>query len=481
MPQSKKVGFTVHGDFITNHFRSLVREGNWRKAIEDVMDSLHGMTREYAEMILAGKAKMEGVNTVELLEDDIHTDAEWLKAHYSPYTANLFIYNDEIYKVYKNVEYLDSDDADKASALFGWDALPAGDKTLLAQYTYDRVRTYMRDMHNDIALYTDESGWILCEKATPDYPSWLRRSEFIDIIKQQRDGTWDEKARRARTEIVDDSAVMLLNRQHIMARNSGSADMVATFLENMEKSDQAMDNLEELKDRIRAQTEEKGGWLTLRDKRNSATYKIPKNAFLRWCLSDSPVYQSIDWSALSPRGMKMGMDDPNHTDWWLFTGLPLDEANNHNSKENTFFFNERHRLHEEMTGSNLKCLVNSEHEGLKDMPVVCFDSPGIEHDIPYNSTIVIPNASPDYEMLARKATKQNCVIITETGGALCHLATIGREMGLQLYLLPDARQKLHGVSIASLDTKKHHLTINDYSGHEFEAVLRNKRSGEHYK
>lgn len=480
MSQSTTVGFTVHGDFITNHFRSLVREGNWRRAIEDVMDSLHGMTREYAEMILAGKAKMEGVNTVELLEDDIHTDVEWSKAHYALYTANLFIYNDEIYRIYRHVEHLNADDADKAIAVFGWDGLPAGNNTLVAQFTYDRVRTYMRDIHNDIAFHTPDSGWTLCEKATPDYPSWLRLSEFIDIVKQYRNGTWDEKVRRAQREIVDDSAVMLLNQQHRIAKHSGSANDVATFLENMEKAEHAMNNLEVLKDRIRTQTDEKGGWLTLRDKRNKTTYTIPKNAFLRWCLSDSPLYSSIDWSAVSPRGMKMGMDDPNHTDWWLFTDLPLDEANSHTSKENAFFFNERHRVHEEMTGANLKCLVNSDHDGLKNMPVVCVDSPTLEQDIPHNSTVVIPNASPDYEMLARKATKQNCVIITETGGALCHLATIGREMGLQLYLLPDARQKLVGVSVASLDTKNHHLTISDYSGHEFEALLRKKCSGEHY-
>lgn len=137
-------------------------------------------------------------------------------------------------------------------------------------------------------------------------------------------------------------------------------------------------------------------------------------------------------------------------------------------------------MHEEITGSNIKCLIDSGHKGLRDGPVVFFNCAN-EHPVPHNSIIVIPNASPDFEMLAKKASEQNCIVITETGGALCHLATVGREFGLQLYLLPDARRILKGAVIASVSTSTMQLTVSDYSGHELEMLLKRKMTGMHYK
>jgi hypothetical protein len=467
--------FSVHGDFITDHFRGLVREGNWRKAIDDAIASFAGMTREIAEQILSGKAKLEGINNVTLVEDDAYLDPQWVTNLYYTYTSRLFVHNHKIYIPYHEVDGLDRDDAQRAMDLFGWEKIP-WESDMKSQFTYDRLRTYMNDMNKDVAVYDPAGTWMLCKESTPDYPAWITCNEFVDMVQANTPEDVDERIEAGANVVIVDDALT-----DILADNeaSGSDSIVDTFLSNMEKADQALDNIDALKAQVKEQADRLGGWMTLSDKRSKQSYTIPKNPFLRWCLSDNPKYHSIKWSCLSTQGMKMGGDDPNHTDWWLFTDIPLSEANNHNSAANAFFFRERHRVHEEMTGSNIKCLVDSGHQGLTQAPVLFFNSP-TQHDVPHNSIVVIPNASPDYEMLAHRAAKQNCIIITETGGALCHLATVGREFGLQLYLLPDASSILKGATIAAVNTSTMQLTVRDYMDHEFTMLLKRKLTGLHY-
>jgi len=475
-----QVGFTVHGDFITDHFRSLVREGDWRKALEDTNGGLIGMTSEYAEMILSGKATLEGVNTVKFVGDDKHEDPKWVKAHYYTYTRGLFLYKGDIYKKYRVIPSLCEDDAEKAMAMFEWTTIPIGQKDVIEQFNYDRLRTYMDNMSDDIALYKPSEGWTLCRKETPDYPSWLLRSDFKTLIQTN---TFDdiESLEQASHEVsFEDRAVRRLY-QDDTDESSTEDDVLIQYAMDMAVADNALDNLDELRAKVKAKADEKGGWLTITDKMAKKSYTIPKNAFLRWSLSDSPMYQKIDWSAVSPQGMKMGGDDPNHTDWWLFTGLPMEASLDHNSRANSVFFKERHRVHEEMTGSNIKCLINSHHKGLRNAFVIRIDDPKSNTFIPKDAIVIIPNASPDFEMIAKKAADNNCIIITQTGGALCHLATVGREFSLQLYLLPDAGRVFCGAIIATISTSNHQLSIPDYQDTEFEMLLGRKMSGSHYR
>jgi len=68
--QVTSVHFTVHGDFLTRHVRDLMREGNWMHALKTLSDGLVGITLEQCIEILEAKAKLEGVNEVEMLPED---------------------------------------------------------------------------------------------------------------------------------------------------------------------------------------------------------------------------------------------------------------------------------------------------------------------------------------------------------------------------------------------------------------------------
>lgn len=473
------VGFTIHGDFMTDHFRNLVREGNWRQALENTMDGLIGMTSEYAGMILAGKAALEGVNSVEFVEDNKHEDPEWVKKHYFTYTYNLIAYKGKIYEKYRNVEALYEEDSEKAKVIFDWRSIPVGDKKAVQQFSYDRARTYMENMYEDIVLYDVSGGWTLFRRATPDYPSWLKRNEFLALVENKTPDNIEQLVKESNEVAINDREFRRLYTND--EETIENTQTLETFFKQEKEVETALEDLDALRERIKAVADKHGGWLAIKDRAGKKTYTIPKNPFLRWCLSDSPLYKTIKWSAISPRGMKMGQDDPNHTDWWLFTGLPMSEANNHDSQANRIFFKERYRMHEEMTGSNLKYLINSNHSGLNNVLIIRIEDPKSDTYIPEKAIIVIPNASPDFEMIAKKAADRQSIVITQAGGALCHLATVGREFALQLYLLPDAEKILCGSTFASIDTHNHQLSVSDYQGPEFEMLIRRKMAGIHYR
>lgn len=70
MKETHTVGFQIHGDFITDHCRSLIEEGKPKNAWLILTEGLPGITTEQAAEVLTGRKKLEGVNDVDLVDDD---------------------------------------------------------------------------------------------------------------------------------------------------------------------------------------------------------------------------------------------------------------------------------------------------------------------------------------------------------------------------------------------------------------------------
>ena len=175
----------------------------------------------------------------------------------------------------------------------------------------------------------------------------------------------------------------------------------------------------------------------------------------------------------------MGGDDPNHTDWWLFTGLSLDAAMNHDSDDNRFFFKQRHKYNKKLTGCDIKILTNKgNHIGFDEAVIRHINKPEDIFMINNGDILIIPNASPDFEQVAHKAAEKNCVVITETGGALCHLAIVGREYKLCLVLLPEASNKYPMGSRAKINLEEGSIKALNL---EIEQLMKLKISGLRYK
>jgi phosphoenolpyruvate synthase/pyruvate phosphate dikinase len=103
----------------------------------------------------------------------------------------------------------------------------------------------------------------------------------------------------------------------------------------------------------------------------------------------------------------------------------------------------REKYNKELTNFDFVTLTNqTKNKGIKSANIVHINDPSEIGKIEEDQVIVISEANPDYEMVAHKAAKNNCILITEIGGKLCHLAVVGREFKLVLIQFEDARSKL---------------------------------------
>lgn len=473
--EQSTVHFTIHGDFITEHFRSLVREGDWRKAQQGLIDSLVDLPIDIAYSVLSGKYKFVGVNELDLEEDDKHSDNEWILDQYYPYTQDLIIVNGNFYKQYKTVSYLNKNDMDQAMENLGITSLPINSELQQVLHN-ERIKTYLNNPSDDIYLHINDS-WHCFEKIEPDFPAWLTKEQFKEILNINSNKDYSEEWNMQQIEVdaIDDYELIQQNEQQAETNKKISSE----FVDNLFKI-QNFDE-ESTKEKIKQQANENGGFLTLKNKQTGNSFEIPRNPFLRWCLNDNPLYDTIEWSSVSPRGLKQGGDDPNHTDWFLFTGIPLEDGQNYENPDVKFLFDMRYQYFSEYTSSNLKPLSKGSHSGFHKADVIHIQNPNDTTLIKKDSIIVLPNCSPKFEMVVHLAAKSNCIVISETGGKLCHLATVSRENNLSLYLLPDALNVLKNGSVVSLSTKEDNISIKDYSGDELQRIMLSKISGEHYK
>ncbi len=66
--KTKTVGFSITGEFITEHSRNLWSEHKYTQAL-DVLECVLGTTQEQHEAVLFGKMKFSGVNRITLVKD----------------------------------------------------------------------------------------------------------------------------------------------------------------------------------------------------------------------------------------------------------------------------------------------------------------------------------------------------------------------------------------------------------------------------
>lgn len=177
--------------------------------------------------------------------------------------------------------------------------------------------------------------------------------------------------------------------------------------------------------------------------RRGGTVKIPRAPFLLWAFARLKMYNQFlpTWNAVSPSGMKMAMDDRNHTDWIIGGGFdpedreiygatPFNQAAYELSSkfqdeyEDKLFpqkMSEGHPVHVLVTGA---AVAGTVVHGRAKTPA------------PAGSIVVLPNLHPRYVETVIDAA----AVITEAGGETAHLAQIGRERSLPIVRIENARE-----------------------------------------
>lgn len=208
---------------------------------------------------------------------------------------------------------------------------------------------------------------------------------------------------------------------------------------------------------VRTQAEAHGGFIELpltepgpdgEDRPYAArpTLTVPKHPFLHWCLRfirfEAHGHETPTWAPVAPMGMKMGGDNPFHTDWMLGAGVPL--ASTYDRTDGSFgkvvmhsAYRRRDQVVREYTGHQFTVLAR----GVQTRFSGEVEFPGPNERVAPGTIAVVPHAGPEYQAAMETANmedrfgRRGC-IICEVGGKLAHLVVVGREFKCTVLMLP---------------------------------------------
>lgn len=418
--QQDALYFSIEGEFITNHFRNLLLEGSWEQAINGLRASLissneEGKTINYpyedAIRMLMGKEKLVGVDhEMELLLDD---QEDVIMKQMDFFYSNLVKINSVWYKPYAYVNTCIKN-SDMAT---------------------ERALIYSNNPFSDKVLFIDFNGVfyaVLFEISKYNPPLWLIEKYSNNI------SNFSIKDLEERGFELNQNFSEIINYQKL--------DVYSEFVQlEIEYREQLEDNIlfKQLQSKIIEQAKLKGGFfeIILSDKRK---FIVPKAPFINWSLRDNRFsYNRMNWEIVSPKGLKMMGDNPEHTDWVIGMGI----------NPNDFYSDET--LVEHMCNLSFSIFKNSKKEdfikisgkGIFSGNVVFIKDKN--QQVKPGSIIVIPNASIDY--LNVISNLENGCVITLIGGPAAHLCVNANELNLNMILKPDLNISENDYVLIDLD------------------------------
>lgn len=248
----------------------------------------------------------------------------------------------------------------------------------------------------------DETGWMQTYADT--YKSKL---QGLDIKCKPVDPEWAKKAQR--------EAEALIERDRI-AREKAEFDTVVVNLRRQIR-EQAGDDLVDL------------GYDVFGDE-----VRAPRAALVNWALRGTALsHLAPPWKPCASAGLKMGQDDPFHTDWWVGAGFEPEDAY-------PPFGDKEQRDWDERFGRAISAAWREKFRIQKELgnfsAGVVVDAGPVEGRAG-DEILVLPNLHPDYLERALKAK----AIITEAGGALAHLAVVAMERNITIMRVENACTK----------------------------------------
>lgn len=444
------VGFQIHGDFITELVRGFVFEGNWRKGYGFLLDSLEGLTADAALDILKGKAKLEGVNDIEIKPDD---QEQAVAARLDSLYGGTFSFANKLWRPYGYVDSFCQEDIRlaklieqgedpsllvnrhwrKALEMLSTSAEPSA-LDLRNQHLKFRGFFYLRDRSRDILvnapLLNVQPYPVFCEVVDLDPPLWFKPNPDAQavILKAFNEGRLENASSAEQDE--DDqfepifAAPTRRREETAEEREERRRREAAQEQEWAEADAKRAKDIEAWRLRIQTQTDwdVEYGWLELsaydKEAGRQVTLKVPRRAFICAALGRARARDLMpDYEPVCPYGLKMPGDDRFHTDSWLGAGMDLEKAYDETLPEQRLFMSELYAMQEKMLSQDFHVLARPE-ESFFTGPVV--HDPALADS---ESILVLKAAAPQY---ADAALRSKAVIV-ETGSALAHLVVVSRE------------------------------------------------------
>lgn len=435
MSTTEYVNFSIEGEFLTDFFRGRCLEGEWTRALNELRENLSYMDPETNERVyfpmdmavsvLSGTHKLVGVNELSL---EIDNDSEEYQTNLMYSFKNLIYVHGSWFEPMAIINTISKDSED----------------------AYDRARIYCPDYDNGM-FFND--NFIALKTTDKRPPMWLEEKlrkepqpeNFLSNVITY--GVTDESLydlSMTETDMLhsiiqlqsergficsEDEILDFMEEDFVQTELSARISMRSEILERRRVNYYA-----DLRTKIIAQAEKNGGFMIIKSRREGKEFKVPKAPFQEWCYKHGShkLYMSeflTDWDPVSPSGIKMGGDDPYHTDYVIGAGYdPRDFYDNDSFKSAAFSALHRALQLDMITISGSGVVEGSVMKVTPDTPVAdCKDQ-----------IIVIPHAGVEYF----EQSKVAALTIAEEGGPGSHLAVNATEFDIKLALIEEAL-KLH--------------------------------------
>lgn len=261
-----------------------------------------------------------------------------------------------------------------------------------------------------------------------------------------------------------------------MPHNRASLSFLQTTLdEEFSSYDQQIDQYQQ-KVIAFADADKEYGWKELINPLNSnERLKVPYRAFLHLCVhlsGFSKLHPHLDislppYTAIFPAGVKTARDNPLHTDCWLGAGMSIGTAYDSSCWQHQLFYHEIQKCQSSFIGQEMDfTILHSAHKLHFSGTTVNISNFA---SVPKGKRLlVLPHLGVEFEAVALQCD----AIITEHGGKLAHLVTVGREMNIPIIRVEDAAIRFALANSIKIDlmngkiTSVNNVVFLDRSCHE---------------
>lgn len=457
--QSTAVSFrSASGAFYTDHLRNMVLSHRWRQAFSDGLEMFVGMDHDSMWAILKGEMRLveDEDGDMNLVDDTEAQD-----------------YLDQIDFMYGGVCNVDGRLLRPVRIVTDYGpedhrlVIPKSNLNFIHESFHDKFMDIRDEVMIRAKCYKrdDAETLIVCNAPSPRVPGRIR--PFVVIFEPAPDLPLWILPKLSPQEAVNASIDRLSYTGHASEYRSVDPERISVDfgaeLDRVRASKRmattaavdfarlAIEQQEEAAERHRAVVKERTAAIMQRNSDmgygvrhidfgpEHGVRAVPEGPLLRWAVDTLRIEQHVgmvEWRAVSPVGVKMINDNPNHTDWRTACGL-LD------ADISSIEYDLAYDIQKELLGFEVHVLSQG-RDSATGIVKIC-DSP--DDHVDGTTIAVIPNAGIDYFDLATRAA----AVVALRGGAMSHLAVNGLAHGILVVRDPDALDNFTDGMAVSID------------------------------
>ena len=269
--------------------------------------------------------------------------------------------------------------------------------------------------------------WESCSEA----PHWVKPpNTFQEALDQALEAgrTLQERPSKIEREIEDQEL-----RDEALATRASERETQRQQKAQDQRERESEELIRDIGEKVRVQAGDDTFVLGLKDGRKIT---VPRAPFIRWALCRTDLEDTApDWENVAPVGVKMQLDNPDHTDWILGSGLTLGEAYNDNVNEPAWdaageFQEAARRPKQQYPGimAAVEMLNNMRHQA-----ATVVDAGERVGTIGVDIAVF-----PDSQGSRANQLDGIVGVIVEKGGALAHFALVSKGLGITVMCHPKA-------------------------------------------